>query len=408
MPHTLAHTTNHGSESRATITPTITPTSRLKLLAACAISLAATLVYAQTTDTTTPTPLTTTTTTTTTTDTTTPTIIGPLPTPTPAPGPYTVRDTGEFVIHDASRDKDLPVRVRAPAPPRLVLRPEDRTGDDGDNTTTHGPFPLIVFSHGMGGASDVFPALGDYLASHGYVVVYPTHADSIRLRREQAKTRKQRRAVGFGSTKVDLEDRVADVSFILDSLDEIEAALNAPGLIDREQLGMAGHSAGAMTTQAVAGLRFYVWGKPRTMVAPRLDAFAVISGQGTARRSIREDSWQDIDKPWLVITGSKDQIRIGNETPETRRHPYDYAPADGTKHLVFIEGATHSSYQGKGVGALLDGGSPDNVEWIVEVTNMSVLAFFDAYLKDHEVAKAWLDAGKIAEHPGGELEALHK
>jgi len=171
---------------------------------------------------------------------------------------------------------------------------------------------------------------------------------------------------------------------------------------------MAGHSAGAMTTQAVAGLRFYVWGKPRTMVDPRLDAFAVISGQGTARRSIREDSWQDIDKPWLVITGSKDKIRIGNETPETRRHPYDYAPADGTKHLVFIEGATHSSYQGKGVGALLDGGSPDNVEWIVEVTNMSVLAFFDAYLKDSEAAKAWLDDGKIAKHPGGELEALHK
>ncbi len=366
--------------------PTFTiTTTLLKLLAVCAIPLTASLGCAQAIDT--PSPTTTTTTT---------------ATLTPCPGPYAVHDTGEFILYDAARDKDLPVRVRAPIPPTP-------NGDGpASRTTAHGPFPLIVFSHGMGGASDVFPALGDFLASHGYIVVFPTHADSIRLRREQAKTRKERRAVGFASTKVDLEGRVADVSFILDSLDEIEAALNAPDLIDREHLGMAGHSAGAMTTQAVAGLRFYVWGKPRTMADPRLDAFAVISGQGTARRSIREDSWQDIDKPWLVITGSKDQIKISNETPTTRRHPYKYAPADGTKHLVFIEGATHSSYQGKGVGALLDGDSPDNVGWIVEVTNMSVLAFFDAYLKDSEAAKAWLDDGKAAEHQGGELEALHK
>lgn len=370
----------------------------LRILAACAIPLAATLGCAQTSDITN-------TNIDTTADSTTPAVVGPLPTPTPAPGPYAVRDTGEFILHDDARDKDLPVRVRAPATPTLELRPEAHPGDDA---TAHGPFPCIVFSHGMGGASDAFPALGDYLASHGYVVVYPTHSDSVRLRREQAKTRKERRAAGFASTKVDLEDRVADVSFILDELDAIEAALNAPGLIDREHLGMAGHSAGAMTTQAVAGLRFYVWGKPHTMTDPRLDAFAVISGQGTARRSIREDSWEQIDKPWLVITGSEDQIKIGSETPKTRRHPYEYAPADGTKHLLFIEGATHSSYQGKGAGASLDGGSPENVDWIVEVTNMSVLAFFDAYLKDNETAKAWLDAGTVAEHQGGELEAQHK
>lgn len=313
---------------------------------------------------------------------------------TPDPGPLAVRDTGEFTIHDDSRDKDLPIRVRAPEP-----------------TDEHpGPFPLIIFSHGMGGASNAFPALGDYLASHGFVVVYPTHSDSIRLRRQQAKDKGTKRSRLRGTTSVDLGDRVADVSFILDALDEVEAELDAPGLIDRDKLGMAGHSAGAMTTQAVGGLRFFVWGmgKGSTMTDPRLDAFAVISGQGTARRSITEDSWADIDKPWLVITGSEDQIKIGNETPATRRHPYEYAPADGTKYLLFLEGATHSSYQGKGIGAPLDGGSPDNVEWIVEVTNMSILAFFNAHLKDNEAAKVWLDSGTITEHEGGELEFLHK
>ncbi len=313
---------------------------------------------------------------------------------TPDPGPLAVRDSGEFIIHDESRDKDLPIRVRAPEP-----------------TDEHpGPFPLIVFSHGMGGASNAFPVLGNLLASHGFVVIFPTHADSIRLRRQLAQDKAARGVARRDTTSIDLEGRVADISFILDSLDAIEAKLDAPGLIDRDTLGMAGHSAGAMTTQAIAGLRFFVWGqgKGRTLQDPRLDAFAVISGQGTTRRSITEDSWSGIDKPWLVITGSKDQIAISKETPATRRHPYEYAPADGTKYLVFIEGATHSSYQGKGKGALLDDGSPVNNNWIGTIINRSVLAFFEAHLKDDAAAKEWLDSGTIAEHEGGKLEFLHK
>ena len=56
---------------------------------------------------------------------------------TPGPGPLQVRDSGEFLLHEESRGKDLPVRVRAPEPT------EDAPG----------PFPLVVFSHGMGGSS---------------------------------------------------------------------------------------------------------------------------------------------------------------------------------------------------------------------------------------------------------------
>lgn len=173
---------------------------------------------------------------------------------------------------------------------------------------------------------------------------------------------------------------------------------------------MAGHSAGAMTTQALGGLEFFTGRRslgPR-LAEPRLDAFAVISGQGTNRRAITEDSWRSVDSPWLVITGSEDVSRASDETPQSRRHPYEHAPADGTKYLLFFEGATHSSYQGKGPGTLLDGRTPANIEWIAETTNLAVLAFFDAYLKDDAEARERLDSGTVAHREGGQAEFAHK
>lgn len=315
----------------------------------------------------------------------------------PGPGGLEVRDSGEFLLHDDVRGKDLPVRVRAPEP----------------SAEAPGPFPLIVFSHGMGGSSGGFGSLSEHLASHGYVVIHPTHADSVSL---GTRAEQRRRAVELlrdprGATqKVDLIGRVADVTFVLNALDEVEAALERPGLIDRERVGMAGHSAGAMTTQVLGGMRFVRRGRAigAGLAEPRLDAFAVISGQGTTRGMLTEDSWKGVDRPWLVIAGSEDSSPASDETPESRRHPYDYAPADGTKYLMFLAGATHSSYQGKGPGAALDGGLPDNLEWIAETTNTGVLAFFDAHVRGDEAARAWLEGGAFAARAGEDLEFRHK
>lgn len=312
-------------------------------------------------------------------------------------GRLAVRDTGVVVLHDGARDKDLQVRIRAPEP----------TDDQP------GPFPLVVFSHGMGGSSAAFASLSECLASHGYIVVHPTHSDSVSLGTRAERRERMRKLLTdpAGSVAgVDLPDRVADVKFILDSLDEVEAELDAPGIIDRERMGMAGHSAGAMTTQVLGGMEFFAGRLPlgSRLAEARFGAFAVISGQGTNRRGITEDSWKSVDRPWLVITGSEDVSRASSETPGSRREPYEYAPADGTKYLLYFEGATHSSYQGKGPGALLDGGVPENVRWIADTTDLAVLAFFDAYLRGSDEAKGWLDSGAIAEREGGELEFRHK
>ncbi|MBK7404182.1 MAG: hypothetical protein IPJ41_06005 [Phycisphaerales bacterium] len=308
-----------------------------------------------------------------------------------------IHDTGAIVFHDGRRDKDLAVRIRYPE--ATAGRP--------------GPFPLVVFSHGAGGSCDAFASLSETLASHGYVVIHPTHSDSVSL--TPKSERRSRGAELLRDPKtilrdVNLPDRVADVRFILDNLDEIETRLDEAHLIDRDRMAMAGHSAGAMTTQALGGLRFYAGRRALgdALHEPRFSAFAVISGQGVNGRAVTEDSWAEIRSPWLVITGSKDVSAVSDETPESRRDPFEYAPADGTKYLLFIDGATHSSYQGKGPGPRLDGRAPANVDWIGATTNAAVLEFFDAYVRGDEAARAKLDDAEFADPEGGRLEFRHK
>jgi len=297
------------------------------------------------------------------------------------PGPHEVTST-DLKLRDDARKKDLPLRVLAP-----TATPE-----------APGPFPLILFSHGLGGSRDAFPDLTRHWCSHGYIVILPTHIDSIQQRRENGEDlshlRRDIKALERDSNPL---DRIADIRFILDSLDDLESRVeslrtadNKP-LIDRDRIGMAGHSAGAFTTQMVFGVKLKGLVAMRSFADPRIDAAILISGQGTNRRALTKDSWAEINKPMMVITGSKDTARIGNETPETRQDPFRYAPP-GDKYLIFIEGATHSSYTGQANAMRLDPDQPDadTLKMVEQVTASGTLAFWDAFLRADPQAREYL------------------
>ena len=303
-------------------------------------------------------------------------------------GPWKVASQ-DLVLRDEKRQKDLEITVRYPAVAQGAP----------------GRFPLVVFSHGAGGSRDAFPDLTAHWASHGYIVVLPTHADSIQLRRRNGEDLSALRR-DLDSLRRDVKplDRLADVVLLLDSIGIIQNRItglrdrDGAGRIDRERVGMAGHSAGALTTQMAAGVkvRGAIPGalfEARSVGDARIDAAVLISGQGTTNRMFTDQSWSELSKPMLVITGSKDIAAIGSETPASRREPFDRAKP-GDKYLVFIEGATHSSYQGKGPGLRLDREQPSDaeLEMITSVTSSATLAFLDLYLKDGPAARAYLES----------------
>lgn len=288
--------------------------------------------------------------------------------------------TADDVPARGESSRDIPITVRFPR-------------------DASGPLPLLVFSHGMGGSSNAFPDLTDHLASHGYVVILPTHSDSVKLRREQGEQVGREMLSNPQSYVRNVKpfERVDDVKRILDAIPAVEKKIfaDAKASISRDAIAMAGHSAGAMTTQIVFGAkaRTRVLGGAQSFADPRIKAAIVISGQGVKTRLFTEDSWSALDKPMLVITGSEDKPQVGRDTPESRRHPYEYAPAsvgEPQKYLLWIEGATHSSYSGKAASTLL-GEKPADAAMVAAATGSATLAFLDAYVKnapDSEEAKA--------------------
>src|SRR6476660_9432957 len=84
-------------------------------------------------------------------------------------------DTGEgslhvasanFSIHDAARNKDLPITAYFPK---------------------EGGYPVIVFSHGALGSGKSYVNLHSFWASRGYVCLAPTHDDSLTLHPQQIR-----------------------------------------------------------------------------------------------------------------------------------------------------------------------------------------------------------------------------
>jgi predicted dienelactone hydrolase len=323
-----------------------------------------------------------------------------------APGPWQVR-WEDLELHDSTRGKDLPVRVYVPTPaPNARMR--------GDR------LPVVVFSHGAGGDRRVAPLLLSHWASYGYVVIAPTHADSLALQKAAGRQPDIGRTIGaLGLNPQTRVDRARDVSFVLDQLPEIERLVPAlAGRIDSARIGVAGHSAGAMTAMLVGGVQGQRMADVRD---PRLKCAVVLSGQGIGGGLVFDaHAWDGFTLPALIATGSLDSSSRTGQTPQSRREPYERSPASD-KYLLYIDGATHMSFTGKLAGDrgeqtanravsdylepggnIMDQALQYDQTAIFQTVECATLAFLDAYVKGDTAAKEYLQGESIGQLPGAE------
>jgi hypothetical protein len=96
--------------------------------------------------------------------------------------------------------------------------------------------------------------------------------------------------------------------------------------------------------------------------------------------------------PVFVITGSEDASRASEETPASRRHPFEKslgrAGGGPPAYLLFLQGATHSSYQGKSKASRLLGEKIDDasLQAVGDITASGTLLFLDAHLRGDAAA----------------------
>ncbi|HKO02392.1 MAG TPA: alpha/beta fold hydrolase, partial [Thermoanaerobaculia bacterium] len=274
-------------------------------------------------------------------------------------GPSPVGVIPVATLHDAQRNRDLSLDVEYP-------------------TRGAGPFPLIIFSHGFGGSSSGYEGLAAYWASYGYIVARPAHADAgtlrdvMRDRVEQSRGESQGRGANRQAQRDERErmqnamqtaeavwqnqrepqwrDRVRDITFIIDSLNDIERRYpELQGKIDHNKIGVGGHSYGAFTAMLVGGAKTFS-NPPVTGGDPRVKAIVAMSPQGVAtNRGLTAESWRDLRVPAMFMTGTRDYGANESESPDWRRTAYENSPA-GDKYFVLIRNAGHMTFTGLGSG----------------------------------------------------------
>lgn len=246
------------------------------------------------------------------------------------------------------------------------------------------PAPVVLFSHGLAGSRDNATYLGEHWSRRGYVVVAMQHtlSDSSLL---AGKPREQwLKSAQAGINKASFMQRMEAVPAVLDALEHWNGDESSP-LFQRlrlDAIGMSGHSYGAITTQAVTGQRYF--GKPRFQ-DKRIDAALALSPSAPSRGSV-EKAFAGITLPWMLMTGTRDVVKVGSSSLDDRLAVFPALPADGRKFELVLDGAEHYAFNDS------DDAFPGRVRNPNHHRAIRALstAFWDAYLRADADAVSWL------------------
>jgi predicted dienelactone hydrolase len=222
-------------------------------------------------------------------------------------------------------------------------------------------YPLIVFSHGYTGCNTQSVFLMEALARAGYFVVAPNHKDArcgtARGTWYPGKMLANRPQAPFRDVdkwnEETYKDRREDIEAVLDGVLRDGSFQGVP--IDRNRIGIAGHSLGGYTALALAG-GWPSWKDNRIK--------AVLALSPHCSPFVAKGDLPHLNVPVMYQGGTRDF----GETPVVRRAGGAYELSSSPKYYVELDGAGHFAW------------TDLNKSYQETIDEYSV-AFFDRYLK---------------------------
>ncbi len=226
---------------------------------------------------------------------------------------------------DSARGRLIPWRLRLPTNP--------------------GPWPLVLFSHGLGGSREGGAVWSEAWQTAGFMVLNLQHVGSdTTLLRNQGP-----RALSAAASAQELLARVQDVQFALDEIERQSKQNTSPwAACQRDAIGLAGHSFGAQTAQALAG-QHYGMGRP-PLTEARLKSFLLLSPNLGNERMRPKEAFGHITRPVLCMTGTLDGDPLARETDTqaavAKRRSVYQGLAAGSKAELLLQDADHFTFAG--------------------------------------------------------------
>jgi fermentation-respiration switch protein FrsA (DUF1100 family) len=221
---------------------------------------------------------------------------------------------------------------------------------DASPAKAAGPYPLIVFAHGLGATPQDYMNLLSAWASQGFVVAAPLFPLS-------------NGHVAGGPDAGDVVNQPEDMSYVINAVlaDSLMPSGTLSGLVDPKEIGAAGHSNGAVTTLGLVA--------NTCCFDDRVKAAVVMAGTTEGF----PPGHYDFSKapPLLLVHGTADQLI------PYRSAPLIYNQARGPKGLLTVVGGSHGAAGGQ---------DPRSASTVVRTTT----DFFKAYLTGNGVARSRL------------------
>ena len=253
---------------------------------------------------------------------------------------------------DAARQRNLPVRIHLPAAEQ--------------------PVPMVVYSPGMGGDLGGGLRWAQAWAQAGLAVLQLQHPGSDA---EALRTSSPRDAMSAQQ----FITRIEDLHFAIDQLQAQPTVGDcALSRIDPQRIGVAGHSFGALTTQAIAGQHYDVPGA--TAIADRRVQAALALSPAPPRHGSAETAFATVRMPFLAITGTRDAMPGGQ--PADRQQVFSHLPP-GDKWQLVLQDVQHADLAGRAASR-----HPHAEAAVIEMST----AFWRATLLADEAARRQLQA----------------
>jgi predicted dienelactone hydrolase len=272
----------------------------------------------------------------------------------------------DLTVTDATRNREIPIRVQLPVSTNAA--------------------PVVVFSHGLGGSRENNGFMARHWAARGYAVVNLQHPGSDDSVWKDEKGGQRLAAMRDAASASNYLLRMKDVPAALDQLAKwnAEPGHALRGRLDMENIGMSGHSFGALTTQGVSGQQA---ARGRiSFTDPRIDAAVMFSPSTPTARGDHSKAFGSVKIPWLLMTGTKDVSVIGGATLDHRLGVFPLLPA-GSKYELVLHNAEHSAFSERPLPGDKVERNPNHHRLQLALTT----AFWDAHLRHDEAARAWLD-----------------